>query len=65
MPNYLVIDITNRTSVVAQSCEDAARVARISPEEIEHALEELGVCETDHYTIVEVLAWQNRVRFRT
>ena len=55
MLNYLVIDITNRTTVVTESYQDAARVDRISSEEIECALEELGVCETDQYTIVEIL----------
>ena len=55
MLNYLVIGIVTKTSVLSQSCQDAARVARISSEEIECALEELGVCETDQYTIVEIL----------
>lgn len=54
MLKYLVIDIISNRFVVVQSCQEVARITQIDLEEIEIALEEHGLCETDKYTIAEI-----------
>jgi hypothetical protein len=54
MLKYLVIDAIQRKSVVVQSVRDASRIAGVRPDEIEFALDELGIRETNRYTVVEI-----------
>jgi hypothetical protein len=55
MLKYLVVDITTRQSQTVETCDDAARIAQLNSEELELEIDQHGVCETDQYTIVEIL----------
>lgn len=56
MRGYLVINIIKRTSKVVQKLSLAANAVGITEGELEHYLDEEGVCETDCYSVVECLS---------
>lgn len=52
MAYYLVIDLTTKTRAIG-TLEEVAAIAQLDPAEIEWALEEEGVCETDTHVIAD------------
>lgn len=56
MLKYLVIDIVSGKSRIFDTPDHAAQIAQLKLEELELEFDQCGVCETDQYTIVEILA---------
>jgi hypothetical protein len=52
MAHFLVIDLTTRTRTVG-TLDEVAAIAQLDPADVEWALEEEGVCETDTYVIAD------------
>jgi hypothetical protein len=55
MRKYLVIDNRTKKSVTVD-LEEAARITGLEPADIERALENEGLCETERHTITETIA---------
>ena len=54
MRKYLVINTKTKRSVTVD-LEEAARISRLDPDDIEWALENEGLCQTERYTITETI----------
>jgi len=54
MRKYLVINTKTKKSVTVE-LEEAARISRLDPGDIEWALENEGLCQTERYTITETI----------
>lgn len=55
MRAWLVVGIADQRSRIL-SRETAAKMLNLPLDEIQYTLDEEGVCETDQYTIVDIIA---------
>jgi hypothetical protein len=51
MPKYLVVNVNTRESTLT-TLKKAARMTELDPEEIEWAIEEVGSCDTEEWSIL-------------
>ena len=57
MRAFVVTDIETRTTKIVD-LNTAARLARLEADELDYMLGEEGICETDRYTIVDIVSDQ-------